>query len=174
MTGPASGDGAHTGDATGDSQLYFEDFAPGQHWPGQERRLDGAAFRAFATLTGDAHPIHYDADYARGTRFGAPVAHGLLVAAIGALGATALSPRLESSMVAFLEQGMRFLAPVLEGDTVRTAFEVESTRPSRDGSRGVVRFIVRVSNAAGTLVAEGFHAYLISGRPQPRPRPATP
>jgi acyl dehydratase len=174
MTGPASGDGAHTGDATGDSQLYFEDFAPGQHWPGQERRLDGAAFRAFATLTGDAHPIHYDADYARGTRFGAPVAHGLLVAAIGALGATALSPRLESSMVAFLEQGMRFLAPVLEGDTIRTAFEVESTRPSRDGSRGVVRFIVRVSNAAGTLVAEGFHAYLISGRPQPRPRPATP
>ena len=174
MTGPASGDGAHTGDATGDSQLYFEDFAPGQHWPGQERRLDAAEFRAFATLTGDAHPIHYDADYARGTRFGAPVAHGLLVAAIGALGATALSPRLESSMVAFLEQGMRFLAPVLEGDTIRTAFEVESTRPSRDGSRGVVRFIVRVSNAAGTLVAEGFHAYLISGRPQPRPRPATP
>ena len=174
MTGTASGDGAHTGDATGDSQLYFEDFAPGQHWPGQERRLDAAEFRAFATLTGDAHPIHYDADYARGTRFGAPVAHGLLVAAIGALGATALSPRLESSMVAFLEQGMRVLAPVLEGDTIRTAFEVESTRPSRDGSRGVVRFIVRVSNAAGTLVAEGFHAYLISGRPQPRPRPATP
>ena len=174
MTGPASGDGAHTGDATGDSQLYFEDFAPGQHWPGQERRLDAAEFRAFATLTGDAHPIHYDADYARGTRFGAPVAHGLLVAAIGALGATALSPRLESSMVAFLEPGMRFLAPVLEGDTIRTAFEVESTRPSRDGSRGVVRFIVRVSNAAGTPVAEGFHAYLISGRPRPRPRPATP
>ena len=104
MTGTASGDGAHTGDATGDSQLYFEDFAPGQHWPGQERRLDAAEFRAFATLTGDAHPIHYDADYARGTRFGAPVAHGLLVAAIGALGATALSPRLESSMVAFLEK----------------------------------------------------------------------
>jgi hypothetical protein len=49
---------------------------------------------------------------------------------------------------------------------------VESTRPSRDGSRGVVRFIVRVSNAAGTPVAEGFHAYLIAGRP--RRRPATP
>ena len=155
-------------------QRYLEDFRPGERFDGPTRRLDREQFLAFATLTGDAHPIHYDADYARGTRFGAPVAHGLLVAAIGALGATALSPRLESSMVAFLEQGMRFLAPVLEGDTIRTAFEVESTRPSRDGSRGVVRFIVRVSNAAGTLVAEGFHAYLISGRPQPRPRPATP
>ena len=33
---------------------------------------------------------------------------------------------------------------------------------------------VVVLDATGTLVAEGFHAYLISGRPQPRPRPATP
>lgn len=153
-------------------QLWFDDFAPGQSYAGQQRTLDAAAFRTFAALTGDAHPIHYDADYARGTRFGAPVAHGLLVAAVGALGATALSPRLESSMVAFLEQGMRFLAPVLEGDTIHTAFEVESTRPSRDGSRGVVRFIVRVTNAAGTLVAEGFHAYLIACGPQPQPATA--
>jgi 3-hydroxybutyryl-CoA dehydratase len=144
--------------------LWFEDFSPGQHWPGQERRLDSTAFRAFAELTGDAHPIHYDPEYARRTRFGAPVAHGLLVAAVGALGATALSSRLEASMVAFLEQGMRFLAPVLEGDTIRTAFEVESTRRSRDGTRGIVRFIVRVSNAAGTPVAEGFHAYLLACR----------
>jgi acyl dehydratase len=144
--------------------LYFEDFAVGQVFPGQERRLDAAAFRTFAALTGDAHPIHYDADYARRTRFGAPVAHGLLVAAVGALGATALSPRLEASMVAFLEQGMRFLAPVLEGDTVRTSFEVAHTRPARDGSRGVVRLVVRVHNLSGTLVAEGFHAYLLACR----------
>ncbi|MBY0438319.1 MAG: MaoC family dehydratase N-terminal domain-containing protein [Burkholderiales bacterium] len=150
------------------SQLYFEDFAAGQRYPGQERRLDAAAFRTFAELTGDAHPIHYDAEYARRTRFGAPVAHGLLVAAVGALGATALSPRLEASMVAFLEQGMRFLAPVLEGDTVHTAFEVEGTKPARDGNRGVVRFIVRVNNGAGIPVAEGFHAYLLRCRPQER------
>jgi 3-hydroxybutyryl-CoA dehydratase len=166
MTAPSTGpqaDRARAGDA-----LYFEDFAVGQVFPGQERRLDAAAFLAFAALTGDAHPIHYDVDYARGTRFGAPVAHGLLVAAVGALGATALSPRLEASMVAFLEQGMRFIAPVLEGDTVRTAFEVAHTQPTRDGSRGVVRFIVRVHNAAGTLVAEGFHTYLLDGRPQAR------
>ncbi|MFN9127560.1 MAG: MaoC family dehydratase [bacterium] len=149
----------------GDAQLYFEVFAAGQVYPGQVRHLDAAAFRTFADLTGDAHPIHYDADYARQTRFGAPVAHGLLVAAVGALGATALSPRLEASMVAFLEQGLRFLAPVLEGDPIQTAFEVESTRPSRDGSRGIVRFIVRVNNGAGTCVAEGFHAYLLRCRP---------
>ena len=167
MTGSRSV-GTHDDD---DGQLWFDDFAPGQSYPGQQRTLDAAAFRTFAALTGDAHPIHYDADHARGTRFGAPVAHGLLVAAVGALGATALSPRLEASMVAFLEQGMRFLAPVLEGDTIVTAFEVESTRPSRDGHRGVVRFIVRVTNAAGTLVAEGFHAYLIACGPQPRPQP---
>lgn len=161
MSATAPGDGA----PASLSPLWFEDFQPGQHWPGQQRRLDAAAFRAFAALTGDAHPIHYDADYARGTRFGAPVAHGLLVAAVGALGATALSPRLEASMVAFLEQDMRFLAPVLEGDTIGTAFEVESTRLARDGRRGVVRFVVRIANDAGAVVAEGHHAYLIACRP---------
>jgi acyl dehydratase len=148
--------------------LYFEDLKVGQTAI-FAKTVTETEIVLFAGLTGDAHPIHYDADYARGTRFGAPVAHGLLVAAVGALGATALSPRLESSMVAFLEQGMRYLAPVLEGETIRTAFEVDSTRPSRDGSRGVVRFIVRVTSASGTLVAEGFHAYLIARRPQPRP-----
>jgi acyl dehydratase len=128
--------------------LYFEDFAVGQVFPGQERRLDAAAFRTFAALTGDAHPIHYDADYARRTRFGAPVAHGLLVA--------------------FLEQGMRFIAPVLEGDAIRTEFEVAHTKPARDGGRGVVRFTVRVNSTSGPLVAEGFHTYLLACRPQPR------
>jgi acyl dehydratase len=151
---------------TGNSpaQLFFEDFQAGQRYPGQTRTLDATAFRAFADLTGDAHPIHYDRDYAKGTRFGAPVAHGLLVTAIGALGATPLSEQLEESMVAFLEQGMRYLAPVLEGDTIRTEFEVETTRPTRDGRRGVVRFAVKISDAAGSPVAQGFHSYLLSCR----------
>jgi len=35
---------------------------------------------AYAQLSGDHNPIHEDADYAAGTRFGRPVAHGMLVA----------------------------------------------------------------------------------------------
>lgn len=35
---------------------------------------------AYAALTGDHNPIHEDTEYAAATRFGRPVAHGLLVA----------------------------------------------------------------------------------------------
>lgn len=148
------------------AQLFFEHFQPGQRHPGQTRLLDKAAFRAFAALTGDAHPIHYDAAYAHGRGLRAPLAHGLLVAAIGALGATSLSARLETSMLAFLEQGMQFRAPVFEGDTVRTEFEVESVRLTSHRTRGIVRFIVRAFNQHEAQVAQGFHVYLIACQPE--------
>ena len=33
--------------------LYFEDFAPGQVYPGQSRKLDEEAFLLFARITGN-------------------------------------------------------------------------------------------------------------------------
>ena len=40
-----------------------------------------AEFLGFAKLTGDDHPIHYDEAYAKTTRFGGRLAHGLLLMA---------------------------------------------------------------------------------------------
>lgn len=145
-------------------QLYFEDFQPGAIHAGQSRSLDEAAFGMFARLTGDAHPIHYDREYAMKTRFGERVAHGLLLMSVTALGATPLSERLEESMVAFIEQDGRFLKPVLVGETVRTEFEVESVSPTRSPAQGIVRFAVRVLNAAGEIVLAGHHTYLLKRR----------
>jgi acyl dehydratase len=115
-------------------------------------------------MTGDAHPLHYDPEYARNTRFGAPLAHGLLLVGMTALGATPFSHRLEASMVAFVEQHAKFLAPVLSGDTLSTAFEVEDVRPTRSGRQGFVRFAVRVTNDKGALVLLGHHTYLVKAR----------
>lgn len=42
--------------------------------------IDAATIRAYAQLSGDHNPIHEDAEYAAATRFGRPVAHGMLVA----------------------------------------------------------------------------------------------
>ncbi|MBC7778549.1 MAG: MaoC family dehydratase N-terminal domain-containing protein [Proteobacteria bacterium] len=147
------------------TQRWFEDFRVGDRFVGQTRCLDVDTFRAFAALTGDTHPIHYDPQYAAATRFGAPVAHGLLIAGMCALGATPLSAQLQQSMIAFVEQSLRFVAPVLEGHSVSTEFEVASTRLARDARRGLVRFEVNVFNQAGVLVAEGFHTYLLGCRP---------
>ena len=142
-------------------QLYLDDLEPGHRFEGVVHRLDEAAFEAFARLTGDAHPIHYDREYARKTRFGERVAHGLLLASMTALGATPLSERLRESMVALAEQGFRFRRPVLVGAAVLPVFTVES----RDPARGRVRFRVALQDdASGEVVAEGFHEYVLKNR----------
>lgn len=149
---------------TKEAQLYLEDFAPGQRFPGATSHCTVEAFRAFADLTGDAHPIHYDPAYAAGTRFGKPIAHGLLVAAYSALGATPLSRRVEGCMVAMLEVRFRFLCPVFAGDTLTSHFEVAEAKRSPSKDTGIVRFGVHLTNAAGETVMEGTHAYLLRAR----------
>lgn len=147
-------------------QYWFEDFTPGRQFAGVPHVLDDKAFRQFAEMTGDAHPLHYDAEYAKKTPFGKPLAHGLLVMSMTALGATPLSNNVEASMVAFLEQGGKFLKPVLTGDTVTPLMEVEEARTTSNPANGIVRFVVRLTNQRGELVLSGFHTYLLKRRPQ--------
>jgi acyl dehydratase len=66
--------------SAGRTQLFFEDLVVGMRTVGRERELTQADFQAFAALTGDAHPIHYDQAYAARSSFGRCVAHGLLLA----------------------------------------------------------------------------------------------
>src|SRR5262245_59419229 len=143
-------------------QLYFDDFKVGDRWQSPGRTVGDAHFVLFAGLTGDNHPIHYDEDYARRTPFGSRVTHGLLVMAMTALGASPMSARLEGSMIAFLEQGCRFLKPVLLNDTVHAEFEVVGLE--RKDKRGVLRLGVKMLNQRGETVLEGHHVYLLKCR----------
>jgi len=143
-------------------QLYFDDFKLGDRFSSPGHTLGEAHFLLFAGLTGDNHPIHYDEDYARRTGFGVRVAHGLLVMAMSALGASAQSQRLEASMIAFVEQGCRFRKPVLLGDTVHAEFEVAGLE--RKSDRGVLRLRITLLNQRGEEVVEGHHVYLLRCR----------
>ena len=46
-------------------QRYLDDFTPGEVFKSSPHTLSDKHFAAFAAMTGDAHPIHYDPDYAR-------------------------------------------------------------------------------------------------------------
>lgn len=143
---------------------YFEDFCLGETFPIPSKTVTDAHFLFFAGMTGDNHPIHYDDVYAQTTRFGKRVAHGLLVTAMTALGASTLSPLLEGSLVAFVEQSSRFLQPVLIGDTITPELAVTELLPKK--TVGLLRFATRVTNQHGAVVLEGMHAYLIKKRPR--------
>ncbi|MGN6379218.1 MAG: MaoC family dehydratase [Gaiellales bacterium] len=70
----------------------------------------------FAAACGDRNPLHFDDEFAAGTRFGGRIAHGMLTAGfISAL----LGNDLPGPGSVYLGQELRFRAPVRPGDDVR-------------------------------------------------------
>ena len=82
----------------------------------------------FAGLIGDFNPIHVDAEYARKSRFGQRVAHGMFTA--GLISAV-LGNKLPGPGAIYLSQQIEFLAPVFIGDTITAAVEVSAWRPEK-------------------------------------------
>lgn len=146
-----------------DDQLYFDDFEMSDRFSSPSKTVTDAHFLFFAGLTGDNHPVHYDDEYARSTMFGRRVAHGLLMMAMTAVGASPLAHRLHTSMIAFVEQGCRFLKPVFIGDTIYPEHEVASLE--RRADRGLLRLKTRINNQRGDTVLDGYHVYLLRCRP---------
>jgi len=75
----------------------------------------------FAGLSGDFNPVHVDPEYARTTRFGQRVAHGLLTASIMS---SILGMQLPGPGAIYLGQTLKFLKPVFIGDTITAHAEV--------------------------------------------------
>ncbi|WP_423751389.1 CBS domain-containing protein [Salinirarus marinus] len=73
----------------------------------------------FARASGDTNPLHLDADYARETRFGRRIVHGVL-----ALGVVSAALARLPGLVVYLSQSVQFVAPVDVGDTVTARCEV--------------------------------------------------
>ena len=143
--------------------LWFEDIRPGDAFTAPDVILDEASFETFAELTGDAHPMHYDPEFSGSTRFGRPVAHGLHLAALTALGATTANEAMRDTVIAFTEARMRFVRPVFPGDTLRRRVEVVSTEPRNEG-QGWVRMRALLDRG-DEVVAEAEHTYLWKRRP---------
>jgi acyl dehydratase len=147
------------------AQLFADDLVAGFRFRGETKTLTAEHFTQFAAMTGDKHPIHYDANYAARTMFGRPPAHGLLLTSLTALGATTLSESLEDAMIALVEQHMKFLRPAFVGDVIVPDFEIVSNRPTGSGRAGRVEMLVQLLNQKGESVLEGRHVYLIRRRP---------
>ena len=83
----------------------------------------------FAEVTGDTNPLHSDPEYAKKTRFGECIAHGMLSAGfISAVLGTKLAP---NACAIYLSQSLRFLRPVKVGDTIRATVEVKGVEPEK-------------------------------------------
>lgn len=142
--------------------MFVDQLKVGDEFNSPSKTITDAHYLLFSGLTGDNHPSHYDVEYCRKTRYGKPVAHGLLVASMGALGASSISHHYHGLI--FVEQGSRFLKPVFVGDTIYPGHVVEKTWQDAK-QRDFIRFKAIIKNQRGETVMEGFHVYLIDRQP---------
>ncbi len=102
----------------------------------------------YAGLVGDFNPVHVNEEEARKTMFGGRIAHGMLVAGFIS---TVLGTGLPGAGTIYLEQSLKFLAPVRIGDTVTA--EVEVIEKFDEKKR--MRLRTRVYNQDGKVVVDG-------------------
>jgi len=149
------------------NHLFFDDVAVGQEWRSLGRTITEADIVNFAGLSGDFNPIHIDHQFAATTPFRRPIAHGLLVLAVGS-GLSLHAPPMRT--LAFL--GMRewhFRDPVFPGDTIHVITRVLDVQARARGRRGEITWQRRYFNQDGKVVMEGVTLTLVEGRASIRP-----
>ena len=116
-----------------------------------------------AGLIGDFNPHHVNAEYAKRTRFGTPILHGMITSSI--MGA-AVGMYFHGTAIAYLEHRARFLAPVRAGDTLTSRWTIAELMDKPKHGGGIVVLDGVATIQTGETVAEA-HARILVGRRAP-------
>src|SRR6185503_7812584 len=92
------------------------------------KTIEQADIDAFAAVTGDHNPVHVDEEFAKTTRFGRRLAHGMLTAS---LISSVLANKLPGEGSIYLGQTLQFVAPVFPGDEITVQVTVKEIRAAK-------------------------------------------
>ncbi len=107
--------------------FYIEDLEIGQKIK-FSKFVNQSDIDSFANITGDYNPVHIDETYAQKTIFKRNIAHGFLTASYIS---AAIGTELPGPGCIYLNQSLKFLAPVYPGNTVDVIIEVKSVNLER-------------------------------------------
>jgi acyl dehydratase len=114
----------------------------------REREILAADIERFTEISGDRNPLHYDADVAAASPFGAIIVQGGVTSAI--LNAV-VAEELPGPGSVFLQVDWAFRAPVRPGDTVTGEVEVLDVRQDKP----ITRLRTTVTRDDGVVAIEG-------------------
>lgn len=137
--------------------FYTDELVVGQTAQ-QSKTITETDIILFSAVSMDTNAIHLDEDYAKTTRFGTRIVHGMLT---GSLISSVLANRLPGPGTIFLSQTMKFLAPVHPGETITA--KVTVTEIIKEKNRVKLETVCTVN---GKKVLEGEAVVMSVGREQ--------
>jgi 3-hydroxybutyryl-CoA dehydratase len=121
-----------------------------------KKRIEQADIDAFAHVTGDRNPVHVDEEFAKTTRFGRRIAHGMLTASMIS---AVLANKLPGEGSVYLGQTLQFVAPVFAGDEITARVTVKEIREDKP----IVKLETICTNQRNEIVIRGEATVLSRG-----------
>src|ERR1044071_3782739 len=119
------------------------------------KTIEQADIDAFAAVTGDHNPVHVNEEFAKTTRFGRRIAHGMLTAS---LISSVLANKLPGEGSVYLGQTLKFVAPVFPGDTITARITIKEIREDKP----IVKLETICINQRGDIVIRGEATVLVN------------
>ena len=103
---------------------------------------------SYSEISKDLNPIHFDEDFASKSRFKKCIVQGMLIA--GLISGT-IGTKLPGNGSIYLEQQLKFLAPVFFGDTITAIVTVTEIIKAKK----ICKLLTVCTNQDGIVVIEG-------------------
>ncbi len=140
---------------------WFDELAVGETFDSGVTITD-AHLMLGAGYVADVNPLHVDEEFARKSRFGGRILHGMLTSALmgGPVGM-----HFHGTAIAYLEHNARFLAPVRPGDTLTLVWRITGLVPKPRHHGGVVELAGTATNQHGEVAATATAKIMVYAKP---------
>lgn len=136
---------------------YLEDLEVGMS-DSFAKTISEADVYGFAGISGDTNPVHINEEYAATTPFGQRIAHGMLSAA---LISTVAGTKLPGPGAIYVDQQIKFKAPLFIGQTARAEITVKEINERR-------RRVICDTNVyvGDQVIVSGEATFMVDARPK--------
>ncbi|MEO6564699.1 MAG: MaoC family dehydratase [Casimicrobiaceae bacterium] len=141
---------------------WFDDLAVGDRFS-RAVTITEAHLVTSAGLLGDYNPLHVDETFARASRFGGRILHGMMTSALmgGPVGM-----HFYGTAIAYLEHNARFAAPVRPGDTLAIAWTIVELIPKPKHNGGIASMAGTATNQDDVVTTNATGKILVFNRPR--------
>ena len=109
---------------------------------------------SFATISGDFSPLHMDEQYAKETKFGKRVCHGMLLASFFS---RLVGMYLPGKNALYFSQNLNFVGPCFIGDKIIVKGEIID----KSEATKMIKIKTTIKNIEGKLLVEGIAQVLV-------------